>query len=137
MPCSCCGQERRPGSSLCCGVTTTSTCAASASAGSGTKPGVPDSTPTLPVRDIDEAAAFFESAGFDVRRYEGGGFAFVTDDDESVFDLDAADGFDPAANRAGCYLIVSGVEAWHARLVAAGLPVTELVIIRGGCRSSP
>lgn len=88
--------------------------------------GVPDSTPTLPVRDIEESAAFFEAAGFEVRRYEEGGFAFVTYDDDSVFDLDLADGFDPASNRAGCYLIVHGVDAWRARLEAAGLPVTEV-----------
>jgi hypothetical protein len=34
--------------------------------------GVPDSTPILPVRDIDEAVTFYESAGFDARVYEGG-----------------------------------------------------------------
>jgi uncharacterized glyoxalase superfamily protein PhnB len=42
-------------------------------------------------------------------------------------DLDAADGFDPASNRTGCYLSVAGVDEGHARLVAADLPVTELV----------
>jgi hypothetical protein len=45
------------------------------------------STPTLPVLDMDEAVAFYERAGFDVRRYiddtgDPGGFAFVTYDDE-------------------------------------------------------
>jgi catechol 2,3-dioxygenase-like lactoylglutathione lyase family enzyme len=88
--------------------------------------GVPDSTPILPVRDIAESRAFFESAGFAVRSYEGGGFAFVEYHGHSVFDLDEAEGFDPAANRAGCYLIVPGVEEWHARLVDEGLPVTGL-----------
>jgi uncharacterized glyoxalase superfamily protein PhnB len=47
-------------------------------------------------------------------------------DDESVFDLDLAEApFDPAMNAAGCYVIVPDVDDWHARLTAAGLPVTE------------
>jgi uncharacterized glyoxalase superfamily protein PhnB len=45
---------------------------------------------------------------------------------QSVFDLDAAPGMDPAANRAGCYLITRDADAWHARMAAAGLPVTGI-----------
>lgn len=126
MTCSCCGQERDAGqlTGLQChdDIKVCRDCIGWLRSNAG----IPDSTPILPARDIDEAAAFFESAGFEVRRYDGGGFAFVTYDDESVFDLDAVEGFDVAANRAGCYLIVPGVDAWHARLVAAGLPVTDL-----------
>jgi uncharacterized glyoxalase superfamily protein PhnB len=88
--------------------------------------GVPDSTPILPVRDIDEAVAFYPSAGFAGRVYEGGGFAFMERNDESVFDLDHVADVDPAANGAGCYLIVPDVDAWHAQLQASGLPVTAL-----------
>ncbi len=92
----------------------------------GAQAGVPDSTPILPVRDIDEAVTFFEGAGFDVRVYEGGGFAFVEYEDESVFDLDLCERVDPDSNGAGCYLIVTDVDGWHGRLVAAGLPVTPV-----------
>lgn len=88
--------------------------------------GVPDSTPTLPVSDLDAARAFYEQAGFEVRRYEGGGFGFVTLDGASVFDLDVHDDLDPAANHAGCYLIVADVDRCHERLVRAGAPVTEV-----------
>ena len=89
------------------------------------------STPTLPVVDMGEAVAFYERAGFGVRIYAddndgGGGFAFVDCDGQSVFDLDAATDMDPGLNRAGCYLIVRDADAWHARMVEAGLPVTAL-----------
>jgi uncharacterized glyoxalase superfamily protein PhnB len=91
-----------------------------------TQAGIPDSTPTLPVRDMDEAVSFYERAGFGARLYEGGGFAFVERDDESVFDLDHVPHLDPSTNAAGCYLIVPDVEEWHAELGAAGLPVTPM-----------
>jgi len=84
------------------------------------------STPTLPVADMAEAVAFYRLAGFDVRDYEGGGFAFVTHDDESVFDLDLIDGLDRTANPAGCYVIVPGVDAWHARLRELHAQVTPV-----------
>ena len=87
------------------------------------------STPTLPVSDIAEAVVFYERAGFGVRVYRDeqggdGGFAFVDFGGQSVFDLDAASDFDPAANRASCYLITGDAEAWHVRMRDAGLPVT-------------
>lgn len=90
------------------------------------------STPTLPVVDLGEAVAFYERAGFGVRRYhddqgdDGGGFAFVEFDGQSVFDLDVAPEIDPTSNRAGCYLITDNAEAWHARMTGAGLPITAL-----------
>ncbi len=88
------------------------------------------STPTLPVTDMGEAVAFYEGAGFGVRRYmeeggEPGGFAFVEFDGQSVFDLDAID-IDPSRNGAGCYLVVHGVDDWYGRMAAAGLPVSPL-----------
>ena len=79
-----------------------------------------DITPTLPVRDIDEATRFCEAAGFDVEHYSDD-FAFVHVNDQSVFDLDRIEGLD-----AGCYVITDGVDDWHARFVAAGLPVTAI-----------
>lgn len=89
------------------------------------------STPTLPVADLREAIEFYERAGFGVRVYQedendpGEGFAFVSYDDQSVFDLDVAE-MDPATNRAGCYLIVQDADDWHARMAADGLPVTAI-----------
>jgi catechol 2,3-dioxygenase-like lactoylglutathione lyase family enzyme len=91
------------------------------------------STPTLPVRDMDEAEAFYVRAGFGVRRWRaddndpGDGFAFVDADGQSVFDLDAIADLEPASNHAGCYVIVRGADEWYARMRAAGLPVTEFV----------
>lgn len=90
------------------------------------------STPTLPVVDVRVAAAFYERAGFGVRIYrddngdEGEGFAFVEYEGQSVFDLDAAGDLDPQRNRSGCYLIASDADAWHARMLGAGLPVTAI-----------
>jgi hydroxymethylpyrimidine/phosphomethylpyrimidine kinase len=90
------------------------------------------STPTLPVVDLAEAVAFYESAGFGVRVYRdehgdrGEGFALVALDGQGVFDLDLSPGMDPATNRAGCYLVTGDVDAWHARISGAGLAVTSL-----------
>jgi len=127
MECSCCGETRgalvalrsRDDVQLC------SRCIEWLHIESGV-----DSTPTLPVVEMDAAVAFYEGAGFDVRVYqdesgEPGDFAFVTYDDRSVFDLDVID-VDPARNGAGCYLMVDDPDAWHARLSAAGVPVTEI-----------
>ncbi len=126
MTCWCCGEERAPDrlAALLChdDIKLCRVCIGWLRA----RAGVPDSTPILPVRDIGEAGEFYESAGFDVRVYEGGGHAFVEYEDESVFDLGLPDTFEVGANRAGCYLIVRVVEPWHARLVEAGVPVTEL-----------
>ena len=81
-----------------------------------------DVTPTLPVLDMETAVEFYEAAGFEVRRYEDGGFAFVSFDDRSAFDL----GLEPAAAGAGAYLIVADPDGWHARLAGKGLPVSHL-----------
>jgi len=84
-----------------------------------------DVTPTLPVTDIDIAAGFYDTAGFEVRRYDDG-FAFVSLNDQSVFDLDRIETTTPETNGAGCYIITEDVDPWHARLCAAGLPVTPV-----------
>ena len=82
-------------------------------------------TPTLPVTDMDEAVRFYEAAGFEVRRYDEG-FAFVTRNDQSTFDLDLAPHIDPTANGSGCYIIIDCVDEWHRTLAAAGLDVTAV-----------
>jgi predicted enzyme related to lactoylglutathione lyase len=84
-----------------------------------------DVTPTLPVADMNEAIRFYESAGFDVERYDDG-FAFVRYRDQSVFDLDLNEHATPPSNGAGCYIITGNVDAWHARFVATGLDVTPV-----------
>lgn len=81
-----------------------------------------DVTPTLPVLDMDLAVDFYESVGFQVHVYEGGGVAFVSFEDRSVFDL----GLEPVAAGAGAYLVVADPDDWHARLQAKGLAVSEL-----------
>jgi hypothetical protein len=87
--------------------------------------GMLDVTPTLPVRAMPEAIAFYEAAGFDVESYDGG-FAFVHYADASVFDLDLKERMDPANNGAGCFIITPDADQWHARLSIAGLPVTPI-----------
>lgn len=58
--------------------------------------------------------------------YLSGGFAFVTHDDESVYDLYQIECLDPATNAAGCYLMAAGVDSWHARLAALGAQLTSI-----------
>jgi predicted enzyme related to lactoylglutathione lyase len=87
--------------------------------------GMLDVTPTLPVRAMAEAIAFYEGAGFDVKAYDGK-FAFVHYSDASVFDLDLKEGMDPANNGAGCFIVTEDADDWHTRLSAAGLSVTTI-----------
>jgi uncharacterized glyoxalase superfamily protein PhnB len=125
MECSCCGLEREPLTALQChdDVKVCRDCIGWLRS----KAGIVDTTPILPVTDMTAAVAFYESAGFDVRRYDGGDYAFVTVDDQSVFDLDVHEPpMDRSANRSGCYLITPDADAWHARLAADGLPVTSI-----------
>ena len=126
MRCSCCGEERDPTAvaSLLChdDIKICRVCLGWLRSSAG----APDVTPILPVRDIGEAASFYERAGFDVRLYDGGGFAFVEYDDESVFDLDLVERVSPDVNGAGCYMIVPRVDEWHAEMTRAGLPVTAV-----------
>ena len=56
--------------------------------------------PDTPVADMTKSVEFWEAAGFDVNPYDDG-FAVVSFDEQSVFDLDLVEGFDPAANCAG------------------------------------
>ena len=84
-----------------------------------------DVTPTLAVRAMPEAIAFYESAGFEVRPYDER-FAFVQFHGASVFDLSLNDRLDPANNGAGCFIVTAATDQWHARLAAAGLPVTAV-----------
>ena len=104
MQCSCCDEQRDPGSlaALLChdDIKICRTCIGWLMQQAG---GV-DVTPTLPVSDMDAAEAFYRRAGFEVRRYDDG-FAFVTLDDQSVFDLGADARATPVHNAAGCYMV--------------------------------
>ena len=126
MECYCCGEDRdaSKGAALAChdDIKVCRVCIGWLRS----RAGVPDSTPILPVRDMDEALTFYEQAGFDAEVYEGGGHAFIHREDESVFDLGHVERLDPSTNAAGCYLIVPDVEDWHSQLVGAGLPVTPV-----------
>ncbi len=133
VECSCCGKERDDVVALRCHqeVGVCRGCLAWLRARSGAL----DVTPILPVLDLPVSIAFYEAAGFQVRTYPQGGYAFVGYDGESAFDLDQADtAMDPATNPAGCYVIVPDVDAWHARLSATALPVTEPADMPWGMR---
>jgi catechol 2,3-dioxygenase-like lactoylglutathione lyase family enzyme len=125
--CSCCGEERDRLVSLKChdDIKVCPECIGWLRANAD----IIDSTPILPVIDMAASVAFYRAAGFEVREYEeGGGYAFVTHDDESVFDLDQADvQISPETNGAACYLIVPDVDSWHTRLRNAGHEITDLV----------
>jgi len=83
-------------------------------------------TPILPVGDMATAVSFYETAGFEVHVYEGGGYAFVHYEEESAFDLDLSEHVTPPTNGAGCFIITPDVDGWHARLSEVGLPVTAV-----------
>ena len=91
-----------------------------------------DVTQALLVADMTKTIEFWEAAGFDVNRYDG--FAFVSFDEQSVFYLDLVEGFDLAANCAGCYITTDQTEPWHARFAAAGMIVTSMVYMPWGMR---
>jgi uncharacterized glyoxalase superfamily protein PhnB len=125
VECYCCGEEREPAmvAALRChdDVKVCRICIGWLMRRAG---GV-DVTPTLPVADMNVASSFYETAGFEVRRYDDG-FAFVSLNDQSVFDLDLIETTDPTTNGAGCYIITEDADRWHQRLAAAALPVTPI-----------
>ena len=124
MTCSCCGEERttdnltalqcHPEVAICRGCI----------GWLREQSGVIDSTPVLPVRALDEAVAFYTAAGFEVRVHDRGGYAFVSYDDESTFDIGHEEGLENESNHAGCYLIVPDVDEWHARLASLDCSIT-------------
>ncbi len=126
MNCSCCGEERDPATLAALrGHDDVKVCRACIG-WLGGQAGMLDVTPTLPVADMDSSVAFYEAAGFTVHVYEGGGFAFVRRDEQSVFDLGFEADLDPAANKAGCYVIVPVADDWHTLFSDLRYPVTEL-----------
>ena len=80
MECYCCGEDRDPSevAPLACHdeIKVCRVCIGWLRS----RAGIPDSTPILPVHDMDEALSFYERAGFDAEVYEGGGHAFIERD---------------------------------------------------------
>ena len=66
------------------------------------------------------------AAGFEVHVHGDGGFAFVSYEGQSVFDLGTEPTMDPTTNRSACYVIGGLADDWHARFAALGYEVTEL-----------
>lgn len=131
VTCSCCGEEKATLAALQCHPEV-KICRSCAGWLRNKTAGL-DVTPTLPVRDLDEASAFYEALGFEVRRYDGGGFGFVHHEGESTFDLDLTD-LDPAANRASCYIVTDDVDGWHGRVTSAGVAATVVAEMEWGMR---
>ncbi|MCU1387068.1 MAG: bleomycin resistance protein [Ilumatobacteraceae bacterium] len=125
VKCSCCGEERDDSLVASLRADPTVHVCRDCIGGLNERAGGIDVTPTLPVADMADAIRFCESAGFEVHAYDDG-FAFVHFNGQSVFDLDLIAGMDPTTNHAGCYIITADADAWHTRLVAAGLPVTAI-----------
>jgi catechol 2,3-dioxygenase-like lactoylglutathione lyase family enzyme len=123
--CACCGLDRDPSAVVALQGHDDIKVCRECIAWLATQSGALDVTPILPVHDMPRAIAFYESAGFDVEPYDDG-YAFVRFADASAFDLARAEHLDPARNEAACYLIGGDADGWHARLSAAGLPVTAV-----------
>ena len=134
MECYCCGEDRDPAAmaALAChaDIEVCRVCIGWLRS----RAGVPDSTPILPVRDIDEALAFYERAGF--RR------SHVRRRRVCVHGTERRERVRPRPRRprrrsasfAGGYLIVPDVGDWYAQLQASGLPVTALEDQQWGIR---
>ena len=87
--------------------------------------GVPIAVPIFPVRDLDEAGAFWQSAGLEIREFDDS-YSFVLADGHEFVHLALEPSVDPERNLAACYIHVVEIHDWHARLAAAGLPVTPV-----------
>lgn len=80
----------------------------------------------LPTANLARAAAFLAQLGLTVERWEGGGFGFVRLGDAELWLLDERRDHDPATNAAALFLHVDDVDAWHARVTAAGIAATDV-----------
>ena len=128
--CSCCANEREHVAALGCHPEM-AICGPCISWLRSSLPRSVESTPILAVTDLDQAAAFWAAVDQDVRRWEGGGYAFVGTD-ESVVDL----GEEPeeAAGGGTCYLQVGDVDRWHSGWTAAGYQPSAIEVMPWGMR---
>lgn len=76
--------------------------------------------PIFPVRDLDGALEFYARLGFDVRRYTGGGYGYVTRDG---VELHLGEVADPDRHRASAYLHVGDAGAVATAWRAAGAEI--------------
>jgi uncharacterized glyoxalase superfamily protein PhnB len=74
--------------------------------------------PALPALDLGASVAFYRRLGFAATLYDA--YAVLCRGDVEIH-LWATDDRHVAENS-GCYLRVADVDAWHAALVAAGVP---------------
>jgi catechol 2,3-dioxygenase-like lactoylglutathione lyase family enzyme len=83
--------------------------------------GLRRAAPILPVRDLDDALAFYARLGFETSRYDGGyGYARR---ERLILHLRASPEVDPRANPSAAWVDIADVDALHAEWVGLGLPV--------------
>jgi uncharacterized glyoxalase superfamily protein PhnB len=66
--------------------------------------------PIFPVSDLDSAVEHYQRLGFEVRLYEGGGYAYVSRDDVQLHLRHVAE-LVTADNTSGAYLYVEDADA--------------------------
>jgi uncharacterized protein len=74
----------------------------------------------LPVRDLARAMEHYESLGFEVRRYEGGGYGYA-DRAGASFHFGVVSDLDPRRNTSAVYLYVEDADALLAEWRASGV----------------
>jgi predicted enzyme related to lactoylglutathione lyase len=79
----------------------------------------------LPVVDMDDAMAFYERLGFEVRRYDAG-YAWMVHVGSEVLHLAIALELQPRANEAAVYFHVQDADAWHAAWSDVGIDLTPI-----------
>ena len=72
-------------------------------------------TPILPVRDLEEAAEFYRSLGFEVANYDLT-YAFVIFDGHEAMHLRSVPNLDPSLNETSAYIHVADADATRAAL---------------------
>ena len=80
----------------------------------------------FPVRDLNAAKSFYESAGFKVEEFNGD-YAFVMHGGEELLHLRRLN--DPASglSESAVYFHVASADEWHANWLDAGIEVSSIV----------
>ena len=76
----------------------------------------------FPVSDIDEAASFYRSLGFEVERHDGG-YAWVSHQGDEILHLALVPDLARDTNRSACYFHVQDAVDWHTRWSGSGVDV--------------
>ena len=77
--------------------------------------------PVLPVRNLDAALDHYGRLGFDVRRYEGGGYGYATRDGVQLH-FSHSQHHDPETTATVLYLYVDDADALYAEWRDADIP---------------